>query len=107
MADFREYVESMQQAWSNQDNKKIEYLESGYGDNKVSYKEAEETIASVVDGLIKYSSEIKVLSISQFSLLLKYLEKDKLFTPNEINELRKAQSILIDNMDEEGKKDGK
>lgn len=99
MIEFNEYVEGMQKAWSNQDNEKIHELESDYGSEKVTYKDAEETIASVVDGLIKYSSEIKVLSISQFSLLLKYFENRKLLTPNDINELRKAQTILIDNME--------
>ncbi|QBJ03510.1 hypothetical protein HWC08_gp131 [Lactobacillus phage 521B] len=98
---LNKYIELMQEASNKLDSEKMEELDKSHGDEVVTYREAEQSIAETVDALLRYSANIKSIEVGQFEILVGLLEKHKLVTQEEINNIRKAHHDMIKAANEE------
>lgn len=98
---LNKYIELMQEASNKLDSEKMEELDQKYGDREVTYRESEQSTAEVVDALLKYCANIKSIEVGQFEILIGLLEKHKLVTQEEINNVRKAHHDMIKAANEE------
>lgn len=92
---FNDYVAKVQKGYNNQNKEAIKSLEKEHGNDTLTYKEAEQVVAEQTYGLLQYVATYKGVSLAQFDLLVNQLSENKIFTPENIDRIKKANDKMI------------